>query len=226
MAVGNLNTGAGIQPTIVDAKGDLIVGTANDAVSRLGVTGPTGSVLVTDAGETTGLKWVDPGTVGGLVHINTTPFTSVSAISLPNDTFSSTYDNYRIVFSAIQNTSNGVISIRMRASGSDNSTSNYASGGYFGGITSAVSRINSSGQTSIATVGPTATNRVPIILDLTNPFDSVPTLGFWQSFTTSFGDLFTSLFQFGANTSFDSMSFITSAGTISGSVSAYGYRKS
>jgi hypothetical protein len=74
MAVNNLNTGVGIQPTIVDAKGDLIAATANDAVNRLAV-GTNGQVLVADSGETTGLKWNDPGTVGGLVHIETQTMT-------------------------------------------------------------------------------------------------------------------------------------------------------
>jgi hypothetical protein len=59
MAVNNLNTpGVGIQPSIVDAKGDLIAGTAADAVGRLGV-GTNGHVLVAASGETTGLKWED-----------------------------------------------------------------------------------------------------------------------------------------------------------------------
>jgi trimeric autotransporter adhesin len=92
MAVNNLNTGVGIQPTIVDAKGDLIAATANDAVNRLAV-GTNGQVLVADSGETTGLKWNNPGTVGGLVHINTTSFSAVASQSI-NDVFSATYDNY------------------------------------------------------------------------------------------------------------------------------------
>jgi hypothetical protein len=79
MAVNNLNTpGVGIQPSIVDAKGDLIAGTAADAVSRLAA-GTNGHVLVADSGETTGLKWNNPGTVGGLVHINTTTSRSTRA---------------------------------------------------------------------------------------------------------------------------------------------------
>jgi len=47
----------GSKPKIVDAKGDLLVGTAADTVAALGVTGPTGSVLTINSGETTGLKW-------------------------------------------------------------------------------------------------------------------------------------------------------------------------
>jgi hypothetical protein len=49
----------GIQPTIVDAKGDLIVATAADTVSRLAV-GTNDYVLTAASGETTGMKWAAP----------------------------------------------------------------------------------------------------------------------------------------------------------------------
>jgi len=123
MAVNNLNTpGTGIQPTLVDAKGDLIAGVANDAVNRLAV-GINGQVLVADSGETTGLKWNNPGTVGGLVHINTITGTGVTAINV-NDVFSSTYQTYFLTIDAV-NGSNANILLRMRVGGSDNTTSNY-----------------------------------------------------------------------------------------------------
>jgi hypothetical protein len=47
---------SGINPTIVDAKGDLIAATAADAVARLAV-GTNGSVLTAASGQTTGLSW-------------------------------------------------------------------------------------------------------------------------------------------------------------------------
>ena len=47
----------------VDAKGDLIVGSADDAVARLGV-GTNGQVLTAASGATYGLQWSDPAAVG------------------------------------------------------------------------------------------------------------------------------------------------------------------
>jgi hypothetical protein len=47
---------AAIQPTIVDAKGDLIAGTAADTVARLAV-GTNGQYLKADSTQTTGLAW-------------------------------------------------------------------------------------------------------------------------------------------------------------------------
>lgn len=47
---------AAIQPTIVDAKGDLIVGSAADTVDRLAV-GTNTHVLTADSAATNGIKW-------------------------------------------------------------------------------------------------------------------------------------------------------------------------
>jgi hypothetical protein len=48
---------------IVDAKGDLLVGTADNAVSRVAV-GTNGHVLTADSAETGGVKWAAPAAVG------------------------------------------------------------------------------------------------------------------------------------------------------------------
>ena len=57
MTIGRIpSVEGGIQPTIVDAKGDLIVATAADTVSRLAV-GSANQVLTVDSSTTTGLKW-------------------------------------------------------------------------------------------------------------------------------------------------------------------------
>ena len=45
--------------TVVDAKGDLLVGTANDTLARL-ATGTNDQVLVVDTSTATGLKWSTP----------------------------------------------------------------------------------------------------------------------------------------------------------------------
>ena len=54
---------AGIQATIVDAKGDLIVASAADTVARVPV-GTDGQVLSADSAEATGVKWIDAGAGG------------------------------------------------------------------------------------------------------------------------------------------------------------------
>jgi hypothetical protein len=51
----------GIQPTIVDAKGDLIAAVAADTPARLAV-GANDTVLTADSSTATGLKWAAPAT--------------------------------------------------------------------------------------------------------------------------------------------------------------------
>lgn len=46
-----------LKKSIVDAKGDLIVATANDTPARLAVGGTNGHVLTVDSAVTAGVKW-------------------------------------------------------------------------------------------------------------------------------------------------------------------------
>lgn len=64
-AVVDLVVGAstGIPTALLDAKGDLVAATANDAPARLAV-GSNGQVLTADSGETTGVKWTTPSAAG------------------------------------------------------------------------------------------------------------------------------------------------------------------
>lgn len=53
-----------VPKSLVDAKGDLLVGSANDTVARLAV-GSDGQVLTADAASTNGVKWAAGGGGGG-----------------------------------------------------------------------------------------------------------------------------------------------------------------
>jgi hypothetical protein len=60
MTVGRIpSVEGGIQPTLLDAKGDLISATANDTPARLAV-GTNGQVLTADSTASTGIKWAAP----------------------------------------------------------------------------------------------------------------------------------------------------------------------
>jgi hypothetical protein len=69
-----------VNPTIIDAKGDIITATAADTPARLAV-GNNGETLVADSSTATGLKWATPSTPSytgvGLTNyystINSTP---------------------------------------------------------------------------------------------------------------------------------------------------------
>ena len=70
----------GIQPTIVDAKGDLITATAADTPARIAV-GANDTVLTADSTTATGVKWATPASGGGMTLISTTSLTG-STVSL------------------------------------------------------------------------------------------------------------------------------------------------
>jgi hypothetical protein len=57
MATGRLPGASGIPETLVNAKGDLIVGLADNTVGRLAV-GSNNSVLTADSSTSEGVKWV------------------------------------------------------------------------------------------------------------------------------------------------------------------------
>ena len=62
------NAGNAIQKSTIDAKGDLLVGTADNTVGRLAV-GTNNYVLTADSNETSGLKWAAAAGGGKVLQI-------------------------------------------------------------------------------------------------------------------------------------------------------------
>lgn len=122
---------AAIPKSLVDAAGDLIYATANDTPARLAI-GTAGQVLKVNSGATAP-EW---GTVSAgdfkLIGTYTMPGTATT-YSL-NSVFTSTYTNYMLV-GKIVGASTGNIFIKLRASGSDASGSDYNSMIAYYGVT-------------------------------------------------------------------------------------------
>ena len=55
----SLDPAGSVSKTIIDAKGDLLVGTANDSVDNLSL-GTNGYILTVDTAQTLGVKWAAP----------------------------------------------------------------------------------------------------------------------------------------------------------------------
>jgi hypothetical protein len=164
--------------------------------------------------------------VPGMVLLNTTTFSGVTSVSLPTDTFTSTYTNYRVMLGEVYGAAGGNgLSFRMRKAGVDNTTaSSYVRRGAF------------ASNSSLALTTGTDTS---FVLSVVNASATVPTSGFLDvfqprlnnqtNFVTSFYDANgeQSFFNNGRHTvvdSFDSMTFLSGT-NITGTVSVYGYNK-
>jgi hypothetical protein len=77
-----------------------------------------------------GSSWVTWGAApsSGLNFVTGATFSTVTSVSLPQGTFSSTYDNYKVIFQLSAVTTGISITGRYRTSGTDNSTARYYQG--------------------------------------------------------------------------------------------------
>lgn len=165
----------------------------------------------------------------GLTLINTTSFSAVASQNIAN-VFSATYDSYSIVFTFSGSTS-AKAAFRVSSSGSPITTSTYAFKTILSGTNSdsvLQTRSPSTTYIEIGDITSAATSGyVGGSMTVSNPFTANRTgiAGVCNSATT--GDVFLSVFG-GVNTnntSYDGFALTCSTGTITGSVSVYGYSK-
>ena len=95
--------GTMVAKTIIDAKGDLIVGSAADTAARLAV-GSNDQVLIADSTATNGVKWGTP-TGGGMTQIAQTDLRSTGAATLTFSSIPTTYKSLKLVHSEAKNDS-------------------------------------------------------------------------------------------------------------------------
>jgi hypothetical protein len=214
---------AKIGSTIVDAKGDVIAATAADTVARLAV-GANNTVLTADSAEATGLKWAAPAGAG-LDLIATSTFSAAASHSV-NNCFTSTYTNYRIVADYDSTDVGDNLNLRMRVSGSDNSTAgNYRSSGFYtnwdsvstGGIASGTS------ATSMTVGNVSNVSRLSTTFDMCNPFATEETT--FQGISLGGAGTIYRGGKTTVTTSYDGFTLIPAAGNMTGTVSVYGYAK-
>jgi len=91
-----IGSASAISPTLIDAKGDLIVGSAADTAARLAV-GTNDYVLTADSAATNGVKWAAASS-GGMTLLSTT---TLSGASTTISSINQTYKNLHIVLSDV-----------------------------------------------------------------------------------------------------------------------------
>jgi hypothetical protein len=160
----------------------------------------------------------------GMVLLNTTSFSAVSSFSLPANTFSSTYDNYQIVFSCLTSEV-AEVTLRLRAAGADNSTaSSYVTQGFVSSDTSLVASRLTSNLFNFLYADTTLING--LVIEVFNPFLATPTGVIASALrSTSGGWTGNSAGTHNQSVSYDSATFIASAGTFTGKVSVFGRNK-
>lgn len=176
----------------------------------------SGGLAISASGNVTG---------AGLDLITTQSFSAVSSVSV-NNCFSATYDNYFVVISDLISSGGVECFVRLRASGSDNSTTNYA-------LTRVVtdSAVSADRSVSANAWKPTGTDTAcstGLTLTVTNPQTATETsilTAAAQGGTGGSNYFVTGGGNFRATTQFDGFTFYPASGTMTGSVSVYGYKK-
>ena len=153
--------------------------------------------------------------------IKTYTFSSVAAFSLDADTFTSTYTNYKII---LETSGLTILKMRLRASGADNTTSNYTKNVIV--INGATLTGERSGPGTTWDLTAVAALADPMVtMELFSPKATAKTKGNYTSGAGTSETTTVGTFNFGLTTSFDSATFFPDAGTFSGTLSVYGYEK-
>ena len=173
-----------------------------------------------------------PSSGGGLVFLTGATFTTATSVSLPNSTFTNTYRNYKLILNVTAVTADADFTIRMRASGADDTNSNYNSMQMGANISGTYSGTGNAANTSwIAGEQDSATVRYSFVADILQPQTvNVTNLVFSYGYVNKANTdhlARTGVMTFTNSTQFDSLSFISSvASSISGNYRVYGYADS
>jgi hypothetical protein len=213
---------ADTQNTVIDAKGDLLVGSAADTVARLAVGGTNGQALVVDSGATNGVKWAE---AGGLVYLGVQTVTGSTATVEFSNIFSSEYANYRFVISDLLCDTQGVLYGYM---GTTLGATGYFSSAYYdradGGLTGTV-RGNDVGAWYIGLSDNAAGSISSYTFDVIDPQRATRT-GFMGNYMGRVSYAGWAAGGNNTNTQYTTMRFYNSIGNITqGTFRCYGYRQ-
>jgi hypothetical protein len=177
-----------------------------------------------------GLKPIVPSSVvigSGSSSVSTlgqVTFTGASSVSL-NNVFSSTYDNYKVLFSGNVSTAAG-LNLRLRVGGVDNSTAS----SYLRQFLRVENTVISGGRvtSNIVRIGQSEnTLRSSFELTIYNPFQATATpmnsLATISESSVMIFDIHSVVHN--VTSSFDGFTLIPESGTTTGTISVYGYKK-
>lgn len=165
--------------------------------------------------------------VGGTINASgTVTFSNSSAISL-NGIFSSTYRNYYMAVNVDSGTSNNNLLFRFRVSNADNTSNVYRRAGTYAGFESGVSGFDSNVVNTYWYLGTFLNGSYPNTsnVEIMNPFIATRTYAWTRDignggtyFSWNYGNIHTE------ETSFTGCTVYTDGGSVTGTISVYGYR--
>jgi hypothetical protein len=171
-------------------------------------------------------------TNAGLNLVSSGTFSGVTSFSLPTDTFTSTYQNYKLQVFVSGTTSQSTLTARFRTAGTDNTAATYNQASAGRDSDGNALNITQTSATSFTIGQNFSTGGFLINLDIFNPVVANRTIcqGFYSIDGQASGGNISShptSLLFRNTTSFDSMSIISSvASSLTGSYKVYGYDNS
>ena len=176
-----------------------------------------------------GAAWQTLG--GGLNFLTGGTFSAVTSFSLPNDTFTTSYQNYKMILNMTALTADADFTMRLRAAGSDNTNNSYERMNVLGTGGGVVSGDGGTGTSWKFYENDSVTCRYGFTIDIIAPKATATTfiqgslMYINKPESTFYGVHMTQ--SFNATTSFDSLTFISSvASSMSGNYYVYGYANS
>lgn len=154
-------------------------------------------------------------------------FTGVTSISL-NSVFSSSYRDYRLVLNVPTSSATTALSIKFRTAGTDNSNNTYYQYWTIKRISGVIQDNSGGPSTSFALTAKSNSNNYGTWTgDIMSPFSTSQSttatgIAHGGDSTNSYNVFNTVLFD--GTTSFDGFTILSSSGTITGTLSIYGYR--
>ena len=200
--------------------------TASDVVMVESIVAYSVGDTYTQSQMTSFLNAKSPVSTTGLVLINTTTFTTQASVSF-NDVFSATYENYLIHFGMTGSTTNQNVNFRLRPTGGpDNSSANY-SRSTLSQVSTTVTGQSLTAQTSwLSVCEVVSTMRQYADLTVFNPYLTQFTGAINNILAVTNGATYQGRKSYGTTvtTSYTGFTLIPEAGTITGTVSIYGYK--
>lgn len=223
-------TGSDVLQKWTGSAWETVGGVPTLTASRAVVTNGSGALAASDVtatelgyldGVTSSIQTqLDSKVSGALVKISAQSFSASTGVNV-NSVFSATYRNYKVYVTWTASSNNDLL-LRYRASGTDNTSSNYYMGGYFSNNVN----LNDSGTRHYVGSTTTATQS-GLVLDFIDPFTSGTKTGLIglhvgeRSGSYIYGGV---SMQGGLNTAagFDGFTIYPTAGNITGNLTVYG----